>query len=208
MKKRLVITLVFILSTMIAYTQSLWPCVFKTGKIGIQETNGIYKIFIQQEHTNECFVPDSTVTYISIYCKESGITIGERVEVGDTLTYKLGTVIIAGSTRWYFGNNWYMCSFSSTCIFGNDYCMEEVVDVPIPPVVIPQVTLNGGIINCNVGATIILIPFDPWTNLFDYQQIKATIYTQAFDYELPYGWTYVTILANNGLSLFNDIVHH
>jgi len=191
--RKSIFTLVFILSTMIGYTQSFWPCVFKTGKIGIQQTNGIYKIFIQKEHTNECFVPDSTITYISIYCKESGITIGERVEVGDTLTYKLGTVIIGGSTRWYFGNNWYMCSFSSTCIFGNNYCMEEVE--PIVPDVpdLPSITIQNGYVVSNVGG--ILLVFD-WPNYYVPSLVKE--FDNGFEWPVQSGqWIHVIV---NGIN--------
>lgn len=190
--RKSIFTLVFILLTMIAYTQSFWPCVFKTGKIGVQETNGIYKIFIQEEHTNECFVSDSTITYISIYCKESNTTIGERVEVGDTLTYKLGTVIIAGSTRWYFGNNWYMCSFSSTYIFGNNYCVEEIVDVPLPPVVTPVVTVINGLIESNVMGTLVVLEYP------SYQPYFVKTYDTSFSYQLPTGWYYVYIILSDG----------
>lgn len=193
--KQIIVLLLFILLTSIGFSQSFWPCIFQSGKLGVQKVDNIYKVFIKQEPINNCFIPDSTITVVTIYCKATNTTVTKKIEIGDTLTFKLGMVIISGSTKWYYGNNWYQSSFSPICIFGTHQCIEEVIDTPLPPIIVPIYTIENGLVQFNLPGTIIVLYYPSYV-------LKETkTFNNSFGYQLDVGEYYVFIQMIDGTTL-------
>ena len=178
-------------------------CELSNGKLSFQKVGDSYKIFLRQQPTNTCFNYDSIRFSVTLRCKMTGATENLNVGLHDTLTYDVdGVIILTGSIRWYFGGgNWIMRSFSPQCFGIGNGCFEKVpeISVPLPPSVLPEISIQNGLFSSNVGGVLVMV------NMATYNVIVKE-FPSAFQYQIPSGQWLVYLLLGDGTTIGQQVI--
>ena len=179
-------------------------CELSNGKLEFKKFGDTYKVFLSEQPVNTCFAYDSIKLSISVRCKMTGMTENLSIGLHDTLTYHLdGVTILTGSVRWYFsGGNWIVRSFSSICKGFGSGCFEKVPDLsnPLPPIFVPELTITNGLIESNVGGTLVMV------NMENQYEWMVNEFAGPFQYQMPPGQWLLYLLLGDGSELGKQII--